>query len=61
MLPVVHRQERLPEPDPAEPTKAEDVYQVLEAIQERPRRPGQECRTLGKIVLSVNMKDLKSV
>ena len=55
------RQKRLPEPDPTEPTEAEDVYEVLEAIQEQPRRTGQECCTLGKFVMSVHMKDLKFV
>ena len=44
------------ETGPTEPVEAEDVYEVLEAIQERPRRPGQECHTSGKIVTSVHIK-----
>ena len=52
---------RLPEPGPTEPSEAEDVYKVLKAIQERPRRPRQECHTSGKIVICEHMKDLKFV
>ena len=46
-----HRQERLPEPKLTEPLRQGVVYRVLEATQERSRRPGQECLTSGKIVV----------
>ena len=52
-LPEGRSQEGFPEPGTTEPVEAEDVYEVLDATQERPRRPGQECDTSGKKVISV--------